>query len=306
MKTQSWYAHGKLLITGEYLVLEGAKALAIPLKPGQYLSVKKQKEKKLFWTAMKTDGLWFQTVMQLPGLDVIQTTDDGLAGKLQSILCQTQSLNPNFLSEDKGYSVETILEFNPEFGFGSSSTLISNLAKWADVDPYELQKSTFGGSGYDIACATIKEPIIYQLRDSKPTIEYVNLDFRFTDQIYFVYLGKKQRSTESIHSFKNKSKFSRHDLDQINMITKEILFCNTIAEFEELLSAHEHLLSKILNTEKVQTRLFPDHAGIVKSLGGWGGDFVLMTSHSERNDFEKYLKQKGFNIFYTYDELVLK
>ncbi len=160
MKTKSWYAHGKLLITGEYLVLEGAKALAIPLKPGQYLSVKKQKEKKLSWTAMNPDGLWFQAILQLPGLDVLQTTDKGLSQKLQSILFHTKRLNTNFLCKDVGYSVETILEFNPEYGFGSSSTLIANMAKWAEVDPFDLQKITFGGSGYDIACASAKNPIV--------------------------------------------------------------------------------------------------------------------------------------------------
>ena len=36
-----FYSHGKLLITGEYLVLDGAKALAVPTVFGQDLSVKK-------------------------------------------------------------------------------------------------------------------------------------------------------------------------------------------------------------------------------------------------------------------------
>jgi len=36
----SFYSNGKLLITGEYLVLDGAKALALPTKYGQGQIVK--------------------------------------------------------------------------------------------------------------------------------------------------------------------------------------------------------------------------------------------------------------------------
>jgi mevalonate kinase len=36
-----FYSHGKLLITSEYAVLDGAKALALPTRLGQKLSVSK-------------------------------------------------------------------------------------------------------------------------------------------------------------------------------------------------------------------------------------------------------------------------
>ncbi|PIZ07449.1 MAG: GHMP kinase, partial [Flavobacteriaceae bacterium CG_4_10_14_0_8_um_filter_34_31] len=48
MKT-TFYGNGKLLLTSEYLVLDGAKALAIPTKYGQYLEVEKLSEKVLLW-----------------------------------------------------------------------------------------------------------------------------------------------------------------------------------------------------------------------------------------------------------------
>ena len=34
---KTFYSNGKLLITGEYVVLDGAKALALPTKYGQNL-----------------------------------------------------------------------------------------------------------------------------------------------------------------------------------------------------------------------------------------------------------------------------
>ena len=36
---KTFYSNGKLLITGEYLVLDGARSLAIPTKFGQFLIV---------------------------------------------------------------------------------------------------------------------------------------------------------------------------------------------------------------------------------------------------------------------------
>lgn len=305
MKTQSWYAHGKLLITGEYLVLEGAEALAISLKKGQYLSVKSQKENTLVWNAMKPDGLWFQAIFNLPNFDIQQTSDEELSERLRLILFKTKELNKNFLNTEEGFNIETILEFDPEYGFGSSSTLIANLARWAEIDPFELQKITFGGSGYDIACALEKNPIVYQLEQGKPKVVPVNLDFAFSDQLYFVYLGSKQKSTESINTFKNSSSFSSNDIDDINAITKGILSCSDITAFELLLKEHELIMSKILNRKPVQTLLFPDHKGIVKSLGGWGGDFVLMTNHSSHEEYAKYITKKGFDIYYRFDDLVL-
>ena len=39
MEKQTFYSNGKLLLTGEYLVLNGAVALAIPTKFGQTLTI---------------------------------------------------------------------------------------------------------------------------------------------------------------------------------------------------------------------------------------------------------------------------
>ena len=44
-----FYSHGKLLLTAEYVVLDGAKALALPTKYGQSLTVKTIEPLKLIW-----------------------------------------------------------------------------------------------------------------------------------------------------------------------------------------------------------------------------------------------------------------
>ena len=48
---KKFYANGKLLLTGEYLVMNGAKAVALPTNKGQSLSVKYRPSNnpKLYW-----------------------------------------------------------------------------------------------------------------------------------------------------------------------------------------------------------------------------------------------------------------
>ena len=52
----------------------------------------------------------------------------------------------------------------------------------------------------------------------------------------------------------------------------------------------------------VKEALFPDFKGIVKSLGAWGGDFVLVIS----NDNPKaYFNSKGYEIIIPYSKMIL-
>ena len=305
MIAQSWFANGKLLITGEYLVMDGAKALALPVKVGQYLSCKKSKDSRLIWNAFKPDGIWFQTILTLPDLKITNTTNPQLSERLAEILQKTRSLNKDFLQLENGFNVETILEFDPEYGFGSSSTLIANLAGWAGVDPFELQKITFGGSGYDIACARAKQPILYQIVDETPVVSPINYNPPFKDQIYFVYLGNKKRSDESIKNFRKNANYSPSSIDEFTKLTDYILEATDIQTFERLLREHEQKMATILKTPTVQSLFFPDHIDVVKSLGAWGGDFVLMTTRMDEKDFYAYLQKKGYSIVYKYSELIL-
>ena len=57
---KSFFSHGKLLLTGEYLVLDGAKALAIPTQQGQEMSVEiLPGSGNIYWTAKDINGnIW--------------------------------------------------------------------------------------------------------------------------------------------------------------------------------------------------------------------------------------------------------
>ncbi len=285
--------------------MEGALSLALPLKKGQSLSIVENNSKLLRWQANKPDGIWFTAEYELPSLKIVATDNESLANKLKEILIVAKAMSGTFLSDSIGYNVTTNLDFNPDFGFGTSSTLISNIATWANINSYLLLQNTFGGSGYDIACARSSNPILYQVINEEIKVEDINFNPPFKDNLYFVYLGKKQSSSEEIAAFKMHGKFTSSDIDSISDITKELILTKDLVEFERLLTEHEKIISKVLKLPTVKSLYFPDYSGAVKSLGAWGGDFVLVTNHETEDHFRNYILSKGFDTVSSYDDLVL-
>lgn len=301
-----FYSNGKLLITGEYLVLNGAKSLALPTKFGQSLVVSPIEEKKIIWTSLDADkSIWFETELTFEDILTSKNFEEEhpIKHTLVEILHQANLQNPNFLTSEKGYKIETELTFPRNWGLGTSSTLINNIAQWLEIDAFELLRKSFGGSGYDIACAQHNSAIIYQLsEDEKPIVEVVNFDPNYYQNIYFVYLNQKQNSRRAIQNYMNKQQFLHKKTDTISEITHRVLHSESLQITTELLQHHEIILSDILEIETVKERLFSDFKGTVKSLGAWGGDFVMVLS--EENPTH-YFMSKGFETILTYEEMIL-
>jgi len=307
---ETYYSHGKFLITGEYLVLKGALALAQPLRFGQHMDVKKTTQAILQWKSLDVAGnAWADMTFSLPDLKILSSSfanrkdfEKKIAETLQQILIEAKLLKPGFLENESGYSIETRLSFSADWGLGSSSTLINNIASWAQVDAFALSGRTMGGSGYDIACANSNQPITYQLIEGTAQIKKVQFDPCFKENLYFIYLNKKQNSREGIEKFRL-SKFDDKSLvEEISTITKKILSTDRLADFENLLRDHEEIIAGILKTEPVQKRLFSDYFGQIKSLGAWGGDFILATGNEHT---PAYFKNKGYDTVFPYSAMIL-
>jgi mevalonate kinase len=301
----NFYSNGKLLITAEYLVIDGAKALAVPTKFGQNLEILKIKTTKntLFWNSFNYNNKpWFYCEFDLLTLNFTNETNLKTAKTLQFILRTAQKLNPKFLTENKSLKVNTNLTFNKKWGLGTSSTLINNIANWAKVDAYKLQFKVFGGSAYDIACAKNNTSILYSLNKNQPKIKKITFNPEFKNQLYFLYLNKNQNSRNAISNYKkmtfNKSKI----MDEINEITNNIIHAKSIATFDLLIKKHEQIISKIIDMPTVQETYFKNYFGQIKSLGAWGGDFILATGNKETPN---YFKEKGFNTVIPFDKMVL-
>ena len=300
---QKFYSNGKLLLSGEYAVLDGAKAWAIPTKYGQYLKVSKNDSERLIWRSLNEKGTtWFNGVYKKEQLTEISSSDKDTAKTLLKILLEAQKLNPEFLCDSKGFEIETKLTFPKDWGLGSSSTLINNIAQWAKIDPYQLLCNAFSGSGYDIACAKTNTPIIYQLDKGVPTVKEVNLKPKFSNSLYFIYLNKKRNSRDAINAYRQREIDKSILVEKISELTMEMVACSQIEEFEELLNMHEAILSDALGIPTVKKELFSDYKGSIKSLGAWGGDFILATGNSGASD---YFKNKGYSTVIPFREMIL-
>jgi mevalonate kinase len=302
-----FYSNGKLLLSGEYLVLHGAKALAIPLKLGQDLKVESQTKTEsliIHWKSYENSLLWFEMQISISKLEIQKTSDIQIAKKLIDILQNAKALNPDFLRTKQSFSIQTNLAFNKEWGLGSSSTLINNIAKWANVNPYQLLDLTFGGSGYDIACANADHSLFYTILGDSKQIENAHFNPKFKNDLFFVYLGKKQNTTESIHRFNKMDKPSFSLIAEISELGILMAKASTPYEFNKYLSIHETILSAVLKMTPVKLKYFSDFDGEIKSLGAWGGDFVLASSNSGHSYVTKYFNTHSLEVVFKYSDLI--
>jgi mevalonate kinase len=300
---KEFYSNGKLLISGEYVVLDGAISLALPTKYGQSLNITSLNEPKIVWKSLDESGkVWFQGEFKQKKGKFFALNSDELSSRLIQILEVAKSLNADFLEEEFGYSVITKLDFPSNWGLGTSSTLINNIANWAQVDAYILLQKTFGGSGYDIACAQNNLPISYQLKKSDKKISLLDFNPSFRENLFFVHLNKKQNSRDGIKHYREHKGNLESSIDLINEITIGMINCNNLSSFQGLIEKHENIIAEITKQITVKERLFKDFIGAIKSLGAWGGDFVLVASKTNPTS---YFKTKGYQTVITYDDMIL-
>ncbi len=348
MDDVQYRSNGKLMISGEYLVLAGASALAIPVVYGQTLAVNilPEQQPAVSWLAKEHGKTWFEAEFILDhlfdkddqsaffqpaqqqgvhaGNDLLAHQGQGtplpgpdtgghhgeharISLTLKKILTEAKTLHPGFLSGNYRWIVTTELDFDRQWGLGSSSTLISNIAWWAGVDPFVLLFNTLGGSGYDVACARSLTPLIYKYKGARsmPESEQVPFQPAFSDHLFFIFTGKKQSSAKSLQGFdagKVKSTF----VNRVTQITESMHHAKSLSMFMELMFEHEHIISQAIDQMPVQLEHYPDFDGAVKSLGAWGGDFIMAASNRDKEYVVKYFEAKGLQVVIPFNEMVLQ
>ena len=312
------FANGKLLLTAEYAVLDGATALALPTKFGQSLDITPSESTDCNWTSYDANGnVWFSATFDFDTFKRKTATDDGVATLLENIFAAALHLKyDNTVAKNRGFTppqyltpfhAETHLTFPRNWGLGTSSTLIANIARVFKVNPYALLAATFGGSGYDIACATADVPILFQTKNGAVSVENAAFFPIFKQNLYFVYLGKKQNSREGIERYKMRKISGNTEggyLKEISDLTTAFLTASDLKTFDKLIVQHENLIASIIELPRAKALYFADFWGEIKSLGAWGGDFVLATSDRNAVETKQYFIKKGFETVLTYDEMI--
>ncbi len=310
MENQRLYAYGKLLLTSEYFVLDGAEALAIPTRFGQSLQVTDSQYDTLHWKSFDADStLWFEGTFDFIHFNVLTSSDSSVAQMLSKILKTAKKLKTQTSSlyfPSKGIAIETHLTFPRYWGLGTSSTLIYNIAQLFQVNPYDLLKDTFGGSGYDIACAGAHSAIVYSVKEGNNNIKAVEFNPEFKENLYFIYLDKKQNSREGIALYREKAqKLPPQYFEAFSILTQTMLNVTDLGIFEKLIIEHEKLVASIIELPRAKSLYFNDYWGEIKSLGAWGGDFVMATSDRDFYTTKQYFTGKGFHTIIPFEEMIL-
>jgi len=299
------YSNGKLLLSGEYLVLKGAWALAIPLRFGQSLQVSNQNgSPSIHWKSISNGHKWVRANFSSPGLDILETDNPSLANQIRNILLEAKNLQPTFLRMPQELRVETSLNFPHDWGIGSGSSFLVNIARWARCDPFELNQRIFSGSGYDIAAASSDHPILYRLNNSVPVWKTVTFNPSYIGQLWLVYRNKKQNTLQSIRNFE-KMPVPGNAIHAISAISLQMTQAPTLDEFMTLMDIHEHQMAEILQTDTLHQALFPDFRGSIKSLGAWGGDFFLAASKENEGYVPGYFNTKGYETYFQMNDMIL-
>jgi hypothetical protein len=176
------------------------------------------------------------------------------------------------------------------------------VAAWAEVDAFDLYRLISNGSGYDLACASRKRLLYYQLRNGQPETTDAHAGKALRENTWFAYLGNKQDSAIEVNAFLANHHFSELNLEEISQLSTAICGASSTDELIPLIYEHEALLSSILKKPPIASR-FRSFPGAVKSLGAWGGDFAMFVSWMEPEEVKNHLRRLGFINFFSFHEL---
>ncbi len=309
----SFYANAKLLLFGEYAVLDGSLALGIPLKLGQTLKIYNLgKKDSLRWIGFDCqDRPWIDFTLSLKdfSIDIIvfeenyNKSSNG-AEFVSKLLKAARVLNPDFLTRSSPITINTHLHFPLFWGVGSSSTIIAMIAKWANVDWFSLMRSVSNGSGFDVACSMAKGPIFYFCNSNGATSKGVELNFSFLSQLFIVFPSKKTDSSKAIKKW-NDIKDDREKITKkLDDIIKNILTTKKLDKFCKLIDKHENILYSVLKMPPAKNR-FSDFDGSIKNLGAWDGDALLVATSRSFEYVKEYFKTHSIHHIFLMKDLML-
>lgn len=296
------FSPGKLLLTSEYVVLDGALALSVPTLAGQefFFDEVDDAQSQIIWEANHLHKPWLKTIINYKNWEISNTNLDDAGAFILKVLKNVASLSKTKFKSNCSYYLKTNLQFPSNFGLGSSSTLMNNLAMWADIDPFVLNDQSLGGSGYDIAVAQEQSSILFQIENGERTFKRINFSPLFKNDLIFIHLNQKMDSREGINHYRSKKK-SIDLIQEFSEITHKVLKSERIEDFSELMILHEQKIAELIELKPVKERFFSDCPAFVKSLGAWGGDFVMSCKF---DGYEEYFSRKGFQTVFHWEEII--
>lgn len=303
-------ARGKIMITGEYIVLKGGDCLARPTKLQQRLDIKtSDRPGTLNWTSFDEKGAkWFEWIYDWQDSENIKKkADHPIAKTLSEIIHLNIKLNNDNSFFKQGIIAVTQLDWPRDWGLGSSSTLIANISQWLKTDPFVIQKEILGGSGYDIACAMSDDPILFQLNENKPVFSTIKKNGTFDHHACFVYQGQKADTQDALRRFKasDNTLILQDTINRVNQVTQELITGDDPQTMMEAIREHESAIAGLISATPVHHTAYKDFKGGIKSCGAWGGDFALFLGKEPAEFTRDWVREKYGLIAFAADELLV-
>jgi mevalonate kinase len=259
----------------------------------------KQQDFLLFEAKDNQNNSWLSCRFDLPTFQVLdlELQSNEEVNRLKQIF---QKADLSHWKIGKSYRIETKLDFDRVYGLGSSSTLITLMSKYLNLNALQLQFDVFGGSGYDAAVGMIKKPIVYWLTEDDSNWQFWEMKTELSENWEVVFLGKKMDSRKSIAEVQDalneiaEDEFYTAQFDHILKLTR---YASDKLSMEASLEMYQKLLSESihLDTPYVTLEILPVNGGLCKWLGAWGGDMILVNDvllQAYPNKFENYKRIK--------------
>ena len=81
---KSFYSNGKVLLTGEYAVLNGSSAIGLPTKMGQDMLVEDDISETISWSSFNMNSQkWFECLLDLESFEIIKTNNKNICLRLK-------------------------------------------------------------------------------------------------------------------------------------------------------------------------------------------------------------------------------
>lgn len=298
---ETLYSSGKLILMGEYAVLHGMDALCIPLKAGQTMMVDSSNDDHIHWSWKYKDRYLADFTLHKESLEVL-TCRHGDPSWVIRLINHIRSKSEDFL-KNRGRIIRFDNQFPPEWGLGSSSATISSVCRYAGVDPFHINEILTGGSGADIAAATANQWFIY--RKAQPPVSWsLPFPFRLAHHVWFVYSGSKQATASHIQEVKNtRNTFNISLLPHVNWLVYRFITASALPELSFIVQEHESVISQLILKDPVGAD-FPDFPGKIKSLGAWGGDFLMAVSQQDEAFVKNYFATRGYPEVFSWEYFI--
>lgn len=302
------------MLCGEYAVIIGVEALALPVSLGQWMYVWEFDSPgggdRLIWEAKEKDGsTWLNESFALP-LETMEaeTEKSSERDRSREVLHSMLSMvAEGFWKTGKSYRIETQLEFDRSSGLGSSSTMVANFARFAGLDAQKVQQKVLCGSGYDVAVAELGKGLAFWKNAEVANWDAWKLSADLTSKWKIVFLGKKQNSRNALADVKGKLMEIEKDdflMHQLQQVCAAVKMANQVPMLEAGLEMWQAILAMSLGLETPYQhfKFQPTKGGLCKWLGAWGGDMLLINDVFEESEREALKKYK----IVDWNQLVLK